>query len=432
MKRPNTNINVTFYLKKTSKNSDRRGIYANITFRSTQRQIATKIYANHPDHFQRGGLIGYEYHEQNIKLIEMKRKLEDYDGHLFNDIDQVLDYYYGGDIVQYTSTILEVFDYSLEHSKNLSEHTLYGKRIVTGTFSNFIKSKPTIYSNFSVIKNAPRQMFRTHVTDYADYLKDSGLKHSSIYQYIQVLKSLFNLFSKNHLDQIPDLINNPFKDIIKQKGKKERKKKALAKSIDWRYVDQIKKLEYSDTKDKMHQLMALIQANTGLSFVEFGKEDCLDVSQTINGPALIGTRQKGEGDKKYGDYCIFLTQEVKELVDELKPILFEPYVLNSKYINKIKQRNIMNYNNFLKRLEKEIEFEDDEPLTSHRLRHTFGMHCMNDLKMQVHIVAKMMGDSVETVLNNYADLNTDNTILEQKQIFIDAESRIISTQNNNN
>ena len=99
MKRPNTNINVTFYLKKTSKNSDRRGIYANITFRSTQRQIATKIYANHPDHFQRGGLIGYEYHEQNIKLIEMKRKLEDYDGHLFNDIDQVLDYYYGGDIV---------------------------------------------------------------------------------------------------------------------------------------------------------------------------------------------------------------------------------------------------------------------------------------------------------------------------------------------
>ena len=92
----------------------------------------------------------------------------------------------------------------------------------------------------------------------------------------------------------------------------------------------------------------------------------------------------------------------------------------------------MNYNNFLKRLEKEIEFEDDEPLTSHRLRHTFGMHCMNDLKMQVHIVAKMMGDSVETVLNNYADLNTDNTILEQKQIFIDAESRIISTQNNNN
>ena len=120
MKRPNTNINVTFYLKKTSKISDRRGIYANVTFRSTQRQIATKVYANHPDHFQRGGLVGYEYHEQNIKLIEMKKKLEGYDGHLFIDIDQVLDYYYSGDIVRYKSTILEVFDYSLEHSKHLS------------------------------------------------------------------------------------------------------------------------------------------------------------------------------------------------------------------------------------------------------------------------------------------------------------------------
>jgi len=415
MKRPNTNINVTFYLKKTSKNSDRRGIYANITFRSTQRQIATKIYANHPDHFQRGGLVGYEYHEQNIKLIEMKKKLEDYDGHLFNDIDQALDYYYGGDIVKYKSTILEVFDYSLEHSKHLSDITLYTKEKVTKTFLYFIKSNPTIHSNFSVIKNAPRQMFRTHAIDYTNYLKDCGLKHSSIYSYIQVLKSLFNLFSKNHIDQIPDLINNPFKDIIKQKGKNERKKKALARSIDWGYIDKIKKLEYCDPQDKMHQLMALIQSHTGLSFVEFGKKDCLDVSQTINGPALIGTRQKGEGDKKYGDYCIFLTKEVNKLTYKLKPILFEPYISNNKYVDREKQSKMKSYNNFLKRLAKEIEFEDDEPLTSHRLRHTFGMHCMNDLKMQVHIVAKMMGDSVETVLNNYADLSVDNAILEQKE-----------------
>ena len=226
---------------------------------------------------------------------------------------------------------------------------------------------------------------------------------------------MFNVFSKNHIDQIPDLINNPFKDIIKQKGKNERKKKALARSIDWRYIDKIKKIEYYDPQDKMHQLMALLQANTGLSFIEFGKEDCLEVSQTINGPALIGTRQKGEGDKKYGDYCIFLNKEVNKLTDELKPILFEPYIKNNKYIGKIKQRHIFNYNNFLKKLAKEIEFEDDEPLTSHRLRHAFGMHQLNDLKIQVHIVAKMMGDSVETVLNNYADLSIDNVILEQKE-----------------
>jgi hypothetical protein len=54
-------------------------------------------------------LIGYEYHEQNIKLIAMKKKLEGYDGHLFNDIDMVLDHYYGGHILNYPSTILEVF-----------------------------------------------------------------------------------------------------------------------------------------------------------------------------------------------------------------------------------------------------------------------------------------------------------------------------------
>ncbi len=55
--------------------------------------------------------------------------------------------------------------------------------------------------------------------------------------------------------------------------------------------------------------MALIQAHTGLSFVDFGKEDVLDISQTITGPALIGSRQKG--NKKYGDYIIFLTSEME-------------------------------------------------------------------------------------------------------------------------
>ena len=195
MKRPNTNINVSFYLKKTTKNSDRRGIYANVTFRSQQRQISTKVYANHPNHFQRGGLVGYEYSDDNIKLIEMKKELEGYDGHLFNDIDQVIDRYYGGDIHSYPSTILEAFEYAIKNSdvaegtKNISQHSAH-------SFERFILSNPTRYSNFSIIRNAPRQMFRTHVIEYANYMKGKGLEPLTIYAYVSKCKSLFNLFAK--------------------------------------------------------------------------------------------------------------------------------------------------------------------------------------------------------------------------------------------
>lgn len=192
MKRPNTNINVTFYLKKPLKNSERRGIYANITFRSTQTQIATKIYANHPDYFQRGGLIGHEYHEQNINLIAMKKKLEGYDGHLFNDIDMVLDHYYDGDILNYPSTILEVFEYGISHNKDLMEKTKRRKEVSVNSFERFIKSHTNMYSDFSVIKKSPRQMFRAHSIDYVEWLKNNGLENSSRVAYISGLKSLFN------------------------------------------------------------------------------------------------------------------------------------------------------------------------------------------------------------------------------------------------
>ena len=90
------------------------------------------------------------------------------------------------------------------------------------------------------------------------------------------------------------------------------------------------------------------------------------------------------------------------------------------------------YNRYLKNIEKEIGFEDPKPLTSHRLRHTFGMRCVNDLKIQIHIVARMMGDDQETIMNNYADLTPDNIILEQKQQTNLFEGVNKKTQNSNN
>ena len=65
----------------------------------------------------------------------MKKKLEGYDGHLFNDIDMVLDHYYGGHILNYPSTILEVFEYGISHNKDLMERTKRRKEFEIGMFS---------------------------------------------------------------------------------------------------------------------------------------------------------------------------------------------------------------------------------------------------------------------------------------------------------
>ena len=43
-------------------------------------------------------------------------------------------------------------------------------------------------------------MFKAHVIEFAGYLKKCGLKHSSIYQYINALKSLFNVYRQQKVN----------------------------------------------------------------------------------------------------------------------------------------------------------------------------------------------------------------------------------------
>ena len=428
MKRPNTDIRVSFYLKKTSKNNtNRRAIYVNLKFRGEQKQFATKIYVNNPDDFIKGGLVGREHHDNQMKLTMITKKLEGYDGKLFSDINKVLDAYYGDDILDYPSTILEVYEYSMKHQSDHVNNTIRRKKSIVNSFERFIKSNPTSYSNFSVIKKAPRQMFRQHALEYIDWLKSINMKKSSIILYVSSLSSLFNLFRKNHLDRVPTLIENPFSSIIKPDTKEQRKKKALARAIDWEYIERIKELRHIRPQDIMHQHMALLQAYTGLSFIEFGKEDCLEIRKTIHGPALINKRVK---NKK--DYMVYLKEDIEQIVKKLQPIIFPPFVDNNIINLFIKDKTYKKYNRYLKNIEKEIGFEDPKPLTSHRLRHTFGMRCVNDLKIQIHIVARMMGDDQETIMNNYADLTPDNIILEQKQQTNLFEGVNKKTRNSNN
>ncbi len=98
--------------------------------------------------------------------------------------------------------------------------------------------------------------------------------------------------------------------------------------------------------------------------------------------------------------------------------MFKLFVKNGKFTKYDHHCRYRPYNTFLSnQIAKDIQFEDDKSLTTHRLRHACGMHYMNDEGMKESLVAKMMGNDINTVLQNYADLSPDNVLLEQKKIL---------------
>lgn len=411
MIRSNMNIRVTFYLKSTTKKSKRMAIYASIGFKGKRRQIATGLFCDDPKNdWERGGLKGKHQRDNQSKLSNMAMEIEAYDAHEFVDVDQVIDKYYGVETESYCTTILEALDYAYKSQDNLVSRTTRRHITTMNHFKDFIKSNPKIYSNFSIIKGHNRQMFRKHSKDFKQYLmlQTNVKQNSTVFEYFSGVKSLFNKFKEDHKDMIPNIIDNPFVGIVKAGSNEERKKKALARAIPWSFIERIEKVRHKNLVEEKWRLLALIQSYTGLSWIEFGKEDVFDIKTMIGGSALINRRVK---QKK--EYLVFLSKKVINLIRDIGELPFKPFVFDLKFKDADNAKNYGNYKNYLKKLAKEIEF-DDGHLTSHRFRHSFGMQALNVWKIPLHIVAKMMGDEVRTVAENYADLNRENIILEQK------------------
>ena len=118
------------------------------------------------------------------------------------------------------------------------------------------------------------------------------------------ISSLYKTYFKSHQDSIPDLIPNVFSEMQEFEDKQVRIDKAISRRIEWSYVEKIYKVRHDildvildeksgklrkaqRTMDKTKQnkhafgLLTMIIANTGLSFVDFGKADVLDISHIV-------------------------------------------------------------------------------------------------------------------------------------------------------
>jgi integrase len=418
MKR-NQDIRLSFYLKSTSKNSQRKAVYANIRYSGEAKQFATGVYCEDPDNeWARGGFIGQQRKEDQAKLLEIINTIEGFDSHNFRDVDQIWDMYQNNGQIKTEATILEAFDWALEELKeNREARTYEGNKSSVNTFKDFIDSNKKINSDFSIIRKNPRQMFRKHAMDYRKFLKIKGNASSTIHIRLSNLKALYNSYFNIHSDMFENMISNPFVGISKQADSEDRKKNAIERALPWAFIEEIKKISFSNKKHEQYRALAIFQAYTGISFKDLGKKDVLKITQTMKGKSLIGKRAKTGKD-----YLIDITlaEDSLKKLNAVGGIPFDPFVNEDlSYISASKANTeLLAYNTFLNDvLSKEIDFEWNDRITSHKFRHTFGMTALNEWKIDIHILAEMMGDEVKTILETYANLTKENVLEQQRSAF---------------
>ena len=324
-------------------------------------------------------------------------------------------------------TVLQAFDYAMKKKKIAPKSRKHYTHQI-GMWERYLLEKG--WPDFGILKSHPRALKKLDVEDFKDWseeykflYKKGKLKYNSIKSRLSILGTLLGFFDQKHNDFIPDIIANPFKGVLSElEPDKSVKKKVGDKAIDWKWIKAIenhkhdnlhkanRKAGQSNTLEyERYRLVALMMAYSGLTFVDFGKPDVLEISETIDGAALIGNRKKSKVQ-----YTIPVTPQLRNIIDQLKGNMpWKPFVdHNYEIIDEDLYNNSHSYfSNYLGVLSKKLNFRDDEGIfRAHRFRHTFAMIMLNHYKAPLFAIAKMLGDSEITVRKNYADYTVSTTL----------------------
>ena len=435
----NNKIGVSFFLKKMSHKDSvkKRGVYATISYSGTSVKMQTGIVCMDPEtHWKRGMFEGKNFSNENRELLEIKHKIESYDTRFCKSATHIRDLYNGANADDIPMTILMVFEESLEKKRT-------GKkaRVRASTVKQYENSlsiykqwmKKTQRPEFGVVESHPYKITKRLMQKFYEWDLDR-VSEVTANNHIAHLHHLYEIFHKINDGDVEGLIPNPFKGIVEREEQQERTKKALARCVDWKWVEKIdnfthelpegeviRKVKLWDkewlferhrddkilVKREKMRLLALIIAHTGLSFIELGKADVLTIQNTMTaGKVLSGRRVKTNQI-----YTIPVTPKLEALIIEMGPLPWKPFVdENLKVDYKKKDYIYQVFSKYMKRvLTEHIGWDEDYELTPHRLRHTFAMRQLNHFGFSLMIVARMLGDDEKTVRKNYAD-HDDNAI----------------------
>ena len=420
-------INLSFYLKRTSpkKELKKRAVYITIAFRGTQIKMSTGILIEDPGDYWKSGMFTHpKFYEQNTKMYKIKEQILAYDATHFKTAEDIRNAYEGVDIHETPLTIFEALDFGLQFKIEeglQAETTSKSQRCIINKFERFRIAKKA--PNWGTIKNHPRMLSRGVVKQFIKWLSDpsngecnGAMKATTINNYIGVLGANYEAYYKQHIDVEPNLINNPFYGNKIKIDAQESTDKALSKAIDWKWIEKIEKLRYQpidiDAKrsnyedstkyNEKFRLIVLLLVYTGMAFVELGKKDVLEVTNSLEGPMLKNRR------KKTGkNYMVPLTKKIAQVIEDLGVIPWEPFIDSRfKMVDyRLYKNSYKVLSRFCEKLSEDIGL--DEPFTCHDLRHTFAMRMINHHGIPIRAVARMLGDSEEITRKHYGDYSDE-------------------------
>ncbi len=432
------NIGVSFYLKKMSQDDSvkKRAVYATIAFASTSAKMKTGLVCEDPEtQWRRGIFEGKKFSEYNLQLLTIKNKMEAFDTRFCKSATHIKDLYNGVKMEDIPMTILAVFEESLERKTNVKKHkvrssTLTNLKSAVNKFKAWMKE--TQRPDFGVVQSHPYKLTNMLIESFYSWnLK--RVQEVTANNQILHLHNLYEMYHKSHFGNLEGLIANPFKNIIAVENEHIRVSKALDRDINWTWIEKIENLKYelpkgvvinkvdlwddywkkkgkhnpdykAVSKEKF-RLLTLILAYSGLSFAELGKADVLSMNRTMDGGKVLSGRRV----KTNQIYTIPVTGKLEELINKLGPLPWQPFVDDNLVVNyNTKSSKYMIFSKYMDRvLTKHIGWDEDHTLTPHRLRHTFAMRQLNHFGFSLMVVARMLGDTEQTVRKNYADHNDD-------------------------
>ena len=435
----NNDIGVSFFLKKMSHKDSvkKRGVYATIAYAGTSVKMKTGIVCMDPEtQWKRGMFEGKNFSNENRKLLEIRHKIESYDTRFCKSAQHIRDLYNGANVDDIPMTILMVFEESLEKKRTgkkagVKSSTLMCIKAAVSIYKQWMKK--TQRPEFGVVESHPYKITKRLMQKFYEWDLDR-VSEATANNHIHNLHHLYEIFHKINSGDLQGLIPNPFKGIVEIEEQQERTKRALARCVDWKWIEKIDNFKHElpegvvvgkvDILDKewlfkrhiddkrlvrreKMRLLTLIIAHTGLSFVELGKADVLSINNTMNaGKVLSGRRIKTKQV-----YTIPVTPKLEALITEMGPLPWQPFV--DKNLNVDYKRKDCTYHLFWKYMKRvlteQIGWDEDYDLTPHRLRHTFAMRQLNHFGFSLMIVARMLGDDEKTVRKNYAN-HDDNAI----------------------
>ena len=443
-------VSVRFFPKARSKKKEVKtaSIYATISYRGTSTKLSTGLVCDEPEkQWGSGGFVGRNFQDLNDQLAEIRREIKSVNTDQCKNAKEVKRAYLGEEEDKFLMTVLNALEFGFEQKKYLVKlSTLENHRCAINRLEKYLDKYN--FTDWSILRGHPNRMTKLRVTTFYNWMLDNGTRGSANC-IIGLICALYKEYYNIHEDQNANLVPNLFSGMQKQENKQDRIEAAISRAIDWKYVEKIDKIKdkvhnyiidkknplgYSELKEntfrnrrrthesfedrkeifRIYGLLTMFIANTGISFIDFGKPDVFEITHTMSskgGKYVKGEQISGRRAKSGMKYRIPISPTVKKLIKELKGNLpWDPYVdRKRKYTTKTKREAYMPYRRYLILVSKIVGCEDG--IRPHKLRHSFAMRMLNHYGLSIQTVAEMLGDTIKTATDHYAGY-LDHTVQE--------------------